>query len=54
VNVFIPEWGGSPPSLPFAEVKILGKKEGNTMICLGEEPDIYMSDLRESFEELSS
>jgi len=54
VNVFIPEWRGSPPSLPFVEVGILGKKEDNTMIRLSEEPNIYMSDLRESFEELSS
>ena len=36
--------------LSFLEV---GKKEGNTMICLGEEPNTYMNDLRESFEELS-
>ena len=31
----------------------VGKKEGNTMICLGEEPNTNMSDLSESFEELS-
>jgi len=31
----------------------VGKKEGNTIICLGEEPSTYMSNLRESFEELS-
>ena len=36
--------------LSFLEV---GKKEGNTMICLHEEPNTYMSDLRESFEDLS-
>ena len=35
--------------ISFLEV---GKKEGNTTICLGEEPNTYMSDLRESFEEL--
>jgi hypothetical protein len=29
------------------------KKEGNTMICLGEEPNTTLSDPRESFEELS-
>ena len=36
--------------ISFLEV---GKKEGNTMICLGEEPtNTNLSDLRESFEEL--
>ena len=29
------------------------KKEGNTMICLGEEPNTTLSDPSESFEELS-
>ena len=36
--------------ISFLEV---GQKEGNTMICLGEEPNTNMSDPRESFEELS-
>ena len=36
--------------MSFLEVE---KKEGNTMICLGEEPNTYMSDPRESFKELS-
>jgi hypothetical protein len=36
--------------ISFLEV---GKEEGNTMICLGEEPNTNMSDLSESFEELS-
>ena len=31
----------------------VGKKEGNTMICPGEEPTTNMSNPRESFEELS-
>ena len=41
--------------LPKDTYKLLevGKKEGNNMICLGEEPNTYMSDPRESFEELS-
>ena len=46
-----------PSYLPYPKIHIsfleVGKKEGNTMICLGEEPNTYMSDLRESFEELS-
>ena len=42
-------------SLPKDPHKLLevGKKEGNTMICLGEEPNTTLSDPRESFEELS-
>ena len=36
--------------LSFLEV---GMKEGNTMICPGEEPTTNMNDPRESFEELS-
>jgi len=36
--------------ISFLEV---GKKEGNTMICLGEEPNTNLNDLRESFEEHS-
>jgi hypothetical protein len=31
----------------------VGRKEGNTMICLGEEPNTKLSDPRESFEDLS-
>ena len=46
-----------PSYLPYPKIHIsileVGKKEGNTMICLGEEPNTYMNDLRESFEELS-
>jgi hypothetical protein len=42
---------------PYPKIRIrfleVGKKEGNTMICLGEEPNTYLSDSRESFEELS-
>jgi hypothetical protein len=42
---------------PYPKIHIsfleVGKKEGNTMICLGEEPNTTLSDLRESFEELS-
>ena len=30
----------------------VGKKEGNTMICVGEEPNTNMSNPRESFEDL--
>ena len=33
--------------------RFMNPTEGNTMICLSEEPNTYMSDLRESFEELS-
>ena len=42
----------SLPKDPYNLLEV-GKKEGNTMICLGEEPNTYMSDPRESFEELS-
>jgi hypothetical protein len=42
-------------SLPKIHISFLeeGKKQGNTMIYLGEEPNINLSDPRESFEELS-
>jgi hypothetical protein len=40
---------------PYPKIHIsfleVGKKEGNTMICLGKEPNKYMSDPRESFKE---
>jgi hypothetical protein len=43
-------------SLPKLHISFLevGKKEGNSLICLGKEPNTYTSDLRESFEELSN
>ena len=44
-------------SFPYLKIHLsfleVGKKEGNTMICLGKEPNTYMSDPSESFEELS-
>ena len=42
-------------SLPKIHISFLevGKKEGNTMICLGEESNTNLSDPRESFEEIS-
>jgi hypothetical protein len=45
--------------MPFPYLKIhisfleVEKREGNIMICLGMEPHTWMSDPRESFEELS-
>jgi hypothetical protein len=36
--------------ISFLEVE---KEDGNTMICLGEEPNTNKSDLSESFKELS-
>jgi hypothetical protein len=42
-------------SLPKLHISFLevGKKKCNTLICLGEEPCTYMSDSRESFQELA-
>jgi hypothetical protein len=44
-------------SFPIQKIHIsfleVGNKEGKTMVRLGEEPTTYLSDLRESFEELS-
>jgi hypothetical protein len=42
-------------SLPKVHTSLLevGKKEGNTVICLGEEANTNLSDPRESSEELS-
>jgi hypothetical protein len=43
----------SLPKDPHNPIEV-GKKECNTMICLGEEPtNTNLNDLRESFEELS-